>query len=340
MKRSVLALLVLCSFAASAHGHHGGGHMGGHSFNNHSFNGHDFNGHNFNGRKAGNIDNGHTFNGFARGSINMGNTSRTVAVKDGAIVGTKTTTIGDVTRMESNVISADYRSHSVAVTNGTKTAVATGSYQDGMGGISVHGVKNGANTVGHISLYNDVANAAYRTSVVKNDEVTRVGVNVVSPTQRSHMVDVKSGDYSHIHTRGYIGNEEVGRGWNKSVTTEGQYGFERSVDDKGIATVAAYGPAHYGEIVANLKTGKYKAFSDITPPTPVPTPVPTPEPVPTPIVDPVVPVTPDTPSTPVAPVNPDTPVAPVNPVTPDMLVNAHISYVNADNDFVLYWWNV
>jgi len=327
MKRSVLALLILSSFAASAHGNHAGGHMGGHSFGNHSFNGHNVNAH-----KAGRINDGHTFNGFTRGSINMGDTSRTVTVKDGAIVATKTTTMGNVTRLETNVVSADYRSHSVAVTNGIKTAVATGSYKDGVGGISVHGVNNGVNTVGHISLYNDVANAGYRTSVVKNDVVTRVGVNIVSPTQRLHTVDVKSGDYSHVHTRGYIGTEGEGHGWNKSITTEGQYGFERSVDDKGIATVAAYGPAHYAEIVANLKTGKYKAFSDITPPAPEPVPVPVP--TPTPIVDPVVPVTPDTP---VAPVTPDTPDT---PVTPDMTANAHISYVNADNDYVLYWWNV
>lgn len=334
MKRSVLALLILSSFAASAHGNHGGGHMGGHSSNNHSFNGHSFNGHSFNGRNAGRINNGHTFNGFARGSINMGDTTRTVAVKDGAIVGTKTTTMGNVTRMATNVISADYRSHSVAVTNGTKTAVATGSYKDGMGGISVHGVNNGVNTVGHVSVYNDVANAAYRTSVVKNDEVTRVGVNVVSPTQRSHMVDVKSGDYSHVHTRGSLDTEEGVRGWNKSVTKEGQYGFERSVDAKGIATVAAFGPAHYAEIVANLNTGKYKAFSDITPPTPVPTPTPAPTPTPGPAPGPAPTPTPAPGPTP-APAP-----TPVTPVTPDMPVTAHISYVNADNDFVLYWWNV
>lgn len=326
MKRSVLALLILSSFAASAHGNHGGGHMGGHSINNHSFNGHSFNGHSFNGRNAGRINNGHTFNGFTRGSINMGDTSRTVAVKDGAIVATKTTTVGDVTRLATNVVSADYRSHSVEVTNGTKTAVATGSYQDGVGGISVHGVNNGVNTVGHISLYNDVANAGYRTSVVKNDEATRVGVNIVSPTQRSHMVDVKSGDYSHVHIRGYLGTEEGVRSLNKSVTKEGQYGFERSVDAKGIATVAAFGPAHYAEIVASLKTGQYKAFTDITPPTPVPVPTPTPTPTPSP--------------TPAPTPTPDTPPTPVTPVTPDMPVNAHISYVNADNDYVLYWWNV
>lgn len=63
MKRSILALLVLTSFGAMAHGHNHGGDQ--HGFNGHSFNG----GHFGHGRHMGN---GHSFTGFSRGSINMG----------------------------------------------------------------------------------------------------------------------------------------------------------------------------------------------------------------------------------------------------------------------------
>ena len=351
-KKSVVAVLIVLPMSAFAHGHGGHGGMGGHNFGGHGHGGnigHAFSGHSFGGHFAERMNAGGGFTGFSKGSINMSdhpiadNTTRSISVKDGVVTKniayngvneqySATTTISKdgamrtstvnrdgVTKEASTVVSADMRSHSVAVTNGTETAMSIHSYDEGVGGLNVHAYNDGVNTYGSVHAYNDVANAAYSAHVIHNDELTRIGYNVVSPTQRSHTVAVKDGDYTHVHTAGYIGNEDVGFGWNKGITRDGQYGFEHSVNSLGIATIGNFGPTYYGEKAANLKTGEVKTITNYQP-APQPTPV-------------VIHVTPAV-VVHVVPASIVTPVTPSSDVTPTTTV-----YRDGHGDSVTLYWN-
>jgi hypothetical protein len=99
------------------------------------------------------------------------------------------------------------------------------------------------------------------------------------------------------------------------------------VNTLGIATVGMYGPAHYAEKVANLKTGTVKTITDITPPAP------------TPVVIHVVPLTPVVPQpTPV--VIHVAPAADVTPAVDPTPANVTTVYNDKHGDSVILYWNI
>ncbi|MBJ8832541.1 hypothetical protein [Citrobacter sp. Cpo126] len=360
-KKSVVAVLIVLPMSAFAHGHGGHGGMGGHNFGGHGHGGnigHAFSGHSFGGHIAERMNAGGGFTGFSKGSINMSdhpiadNTTRSISVKDGVVtkniayngvneqysatttisqetgvVRTSTVTRDGVTKTASTVVSPEMRSHTVDVTNGDVTHFSDHSYVEGVGGLSIHGTKEGDEAIGTVTAYNDVSNAVKTTHALKNADLTRVASTVIAPTMRTHNVMVKEGDLTITHLRGYVGNETVGYGFSKGVAKEDGYAIETSVNSLGIATVGAYGPSHYAEKAENLKTGEVKTITDITPP----------QPQPTPVVVHVVPVTPLTPATPVNPpvVVHVVPASTITPATPATTV-----YNDKLGDSVILYWNI
>lgn len=342
-KKSVVAMLIVLPMSAFAHGHGGHGGMGGHNFGGHGHGGnigHAFGSHSFGGKLAGRMNASGGFTGFSKGSINMSDhpvaqniadhTTHTASFKDGTFMGTTTTTIGDITRETSTVVSADMRSHTKAITNGEVSHVSIRSYADGIGGLSVHATKDGDTAIGTVKAYNDVANAGVVNHMLKSGDMTRVAQTAIAPDFRSRTVAVRDDTGVTVHMQGYVGNEQVGIGYNKHVATYGEYGFERSVNTLGIATVGMYGPAHYAEKVANLKTGTVKTITDITPPAP------------TPVVIHVVPLTPLTPVVP-QPTPVVIHVAPAADVTPAVdptPANVTTVYNDKHGDSVILYWNI
>lgn len=83
------------------------------------------------------------------------------------MVRTSTVTRDGVTKTASTVVSPEMRSHTVDVTNGDVTHFSDHSYVEGVGGLSIHGTKEGDEAIGTVTAYNDVSNAVKTTHALK-----------------------------------------------------------------------------------------------------------------------------------------------------------------------------